>query len=160
VQGLFFVRTPYWIEPSAQNFSDVFSVEFEKHCERVSRRLVLPKKEDPFLIGYTLTDCPILTDLDADAHGRDPWGGSSPDLPTWPRVLRNMGPNEPGKKVFVSLVRERYPTIQEFNHVYKTSFSSFGELLDSENWSSVKKSADVDDANDNRAFLMSILKRY
>ena len=160
VQGLFFVRTPYWIGPSARDFSDVFSVEFEKHCQRVAQRLVVPRKEDPFLIGYTLTDCPILTDLDADAHGQDPWGGPSEALPTWPRVLRNMGPDEPGKKVFVSLVRKRYPTIQEFNPVYRTRFSSFDELLDSENWSPVKKTAGIGDAKDNRAFLMSIVERY
>jgi len=160
IQGLFFVRTPYWIEPSAQNFSDVFSVDFEKRCERVARRLVLPKKDDPFLIGYTLTDCPILTDLDAAAHGQDPWGGPSPETPTWPRVLRNMGPNAPGKKVFVSLARKLYPAIQEFNHVYKTSFSSFDELLNSENWSPVVKTVGVGDAHDNRAFLMRILERY
>ncbi len=160
IQGLFFARTAYWIVRSVQDYPDVFSVEFEKRCERVARRLVLPKKDDPFLIGYTFTNVPILTDLDADAHGLVPWGSAQPNMPTWPRALRNKGPNAPGKKVFVSLARKHYPTIQEFNHVYKTSFSSFDELLNSENWSPVVKTVGVDDSNDNRAFLMRILERY
>ena len=160
VQGLFFARTAYWIVRSARDFPDVFSVEFEKHCQRVAQRLVLPRSEDPFLIGYTFTNVPILTDLDADAHGQVSWGRAQANMPTWPRALRNRGPSEPGKKAFVSLARKRYSAIQEFNHVYRTSFSSFDELLDSENWSPVEKTAGIDDASDNRAFLMSIYERY
>jgi len=144
IQGLFFARTAYWIVRSAQDFPDVFSVEFEKRCERVARRLVLPKKDDPFLIGYTFTNVPILTDLDADAHGMVPWGGPQPTMPTWARALRNKVSTAPGKKVFVSLMQERYPDIQEFNHVYKTRFPSFDALLDSENWSPFVKSAGIE----------------
>ncbi len=160
VQGLYFARIPYWAEPPARNFPDVFSAAFEKRCKLVAQRLVAPRKEDPYLLGYTLTDCPILTDLDADAHGQDPWGGPSPAMPTWPRVLRNRGPGAPGKKVFVSLMRERYPAIQAFNQVYGTSFSSFEQLLNAENWRPVLKSAGLEDADDNRAFLMRIVERY
>jgi hypothetical protein len=160
IQGLFFVSTPYWIEPPAREFADVYSVEFEERCQNIARKLVLPKAEDPFLIGYTLTDCPVLTDLDAARHGQDPWGGPSPEAPTWPRVLRNRGPNASGKKVFVSLARKQYPDIRQFNRVYKTSFPSFDELLNSENWSSVKKDAGVEDGGDNRVFLLDIVERY
>jgi hypothetical protein len=160
VQGLYFLRTSYWIGPSVQDFADVYSTAFQVHCTRVAQRIVLPKKDDPFLLGYTLTDCPVLTDQDAGAHGHDTWGGPSPESPTWPRVLRNLGPDAPGKKVFVSLVRKRYPTTQEFNRVYKTRIASFNELLDSPNWSSVRKAAGIADAADNHAFLMDILERY
>jgi hypothetical protein len=160
VQGLFFVRTPYWLNPSARNFSDVFSAAFKERCERVARRMVMPRKDDPFLMGYTLTDCPVLTDSDAAAHGQDPWGGPSPEAPTWPRVLRNLGPDAPGKKVFVDLMHERYPNIQAFNLVYKTRFSSFDALYTSKNWSSVRTSVDVDDVDDNHAFLIKILEQY
>jgi hypothetical protein len=160
VQALYFVRTSYWSEPSAQEFVDVYSSEFENHCESVARKLVLPKAEDPFLLGYTLTDCPVLTDSDAARHGADQWGGPAPEAPTWPRVLRNLGPHAPGKEAFLSLVRRRYPNIQEFNRVYRTNFSSFDELFRSENWSSVRKGEGVDDADDNRLFLMDIMKRY
>jgi hypothetical protein len=160
LHGLFFIHTAYWQLPTAQAFPDVFSEEFEKHCRRVARRIVLPRKDDPFLIGYTFTNVPILTDRDADAHGQVKWGRSQPNMPTWPRALRNLGPNQPGKEVFVSLARERYPTIQDFNRVYKVEFASFEELLDAENWSSVEKSDGIDDANDNLAFLERIVDRY
>lgn len=160
VQGLFFVQTPYWIEPGADRFVDVFSTAFEKRCEDVVQKVVLPRKDDPYLLGYTFTDCPILTDLDANAHGFVPQGGAAPDLPTWPRVLRNLGAGAFGKKVFVSLVREFYSSIQGFNEVYKTSFSSFDGLLCAENWSSFTRVADVDDARDNQVFLLLILDRY
>jgi hypothetical protein len=160
VQSLFFVKTPYWMFPSVEDFPDVFSAEFEKHCQRVARRIALPRKDDPFLLGYTFTDCPILTDLDADAHGQVSWGRAQPNAPTWPRALRNMGPDAPGKAVFVSLARERYATIEAFNQTYNSGFASFDELRDAKGWSSVTKASDIDDADDNLAFLASILKRY
>lgn len=160
LRSLFFVRTAYWQLPTAKSFPDVFSVEFEDRCERIARRLVLPGRDDPFLIGYTFTNVLILTDLDADAHGQVRWGRSQPNMPTWPRSLRNLGPNAPGKKVFTSLARARHSTIQEFNRIYKTGFSSFDELLGAKNWSSVERIDGVDDANDNLAFLERIVDRY
>ncbi len=168
LQGLFFVRTSYWLSPTVHEFSDVFSTTFQKRCEQVVRRLVMPRKDDPFLIGYTFTDCPILTDLDADTRGERPWGKptppwglpSQPDMPTWPRALRNLGSNAPGKNVFIELILERYPSIRAFNHVYKTRFSSFDALLNTENWSPVVKTAGIDDRDDNNAFLMRILEQY
>lgn len=160
VQGLYFAQIPYWMRPPANKFVDVFSGDFERRCEQVARKLVLPRKDDPFLLGYTFTDCPILTDLDADAHGQVPMGGAQPNMPTWPRVLRNLGSESPGKKAFVSLMRKHYPGIQDFNRVYETRFSSFDELLDSQDWSPVVKSAGIDDAKDNRAFLLKTLDRY
>lgn len=160
VQALYFVRTSYWGQPSVPEFVDVYASEFEDRCESVARKLVLPKAEDRFLLGYTLTDCPVLTDSDAARHGADQWGGPSPEAPTWPRVLRNLGPNAPGKEVFLSLARKRYPNIQDLNRVYRTNFSSFDELFRSENWSSVRKAEGVADAEDNRLFLMDIMERY
>jgi len=160
VQGLFFARTAYWIVRSAKDFPDVFSVEFEQHCEQIAQQRVLPNKSDPFLIGHTLTNVPILTDLDANAHGMVPWGQPQPDMPTWPRALRNMGGNHPGKQAFLSLVRERYPTVTEFNRVYRTGFSSFEELLRAENWSPTVKTVGIEDAKDNQAFLIRIYDRY
>lgn len=160
IQGLYFVNTSYWLNPKVQAFIDVYSPDFEKHCERVAERLVLPKKNDPFLMGYTLTDCPILTDFDAAAHGNDPWGGPSDEAPTWPRVLRNNGPESPGKQEFVSLMRKRYPEIEDFNKIYRTQFSSFDFLLKAKGWSSYNNIPGIDDCIDNHVFLLSILGRY
>ena len=133
---------------------------FEKSCDQIAQRVVHPKREDPFLLGYTLTDCPVLTDSDAAAHGQDPWGGPAPEAPTWPRVLRNLGPEAPGKRVYVSLMRNHYPTIQDFNLVYHSQFSSFDSLLDEINWSSFLSVEETDDLKDNHAFLLDILDKY
>ena len=160
LQGLFFARTAYWLVRSADYYPDVFSDAFEKRCENVARRVCLPKKDDPFLIGYTFTNVPILTDLDAEPHGMVPWGRPQLAMPTWPRALRNKGPEAPCKKIFVSMMRERYPDIRPFNRVYNTRFSSFDKLLDSENWSPVIKTDGIDDTGDNRAFLMRIYDQY
>lgn len=160
LQGLFFARTAYWIVRSPEYYPDVFSDEFKDRCEQVAQRLCLPKKDDPFLIGYTFTNVPILTDLDAEAHGMVPWGRPQPTMPTWPRALRNKGPEAPCKKVFVSIMREQYPTIQAFNSVYKTNFTSFDALLTSKNWSPNVKTSGIEDSNDNRSFLMRIYDRY
>ena len=129
IQGLFPIRTAYWLEPSAQDFPDVYSAEFKTRCERIAQRFVLHQKDNPFLIGYTFTNVPILTDADADAHGQVAWGRSQPDMPTWPRALRNRGAEAPGKQAFVSLMKNCYSSIEAFNGVYHATFSSFDGLL-------------------------------
>ena len=160
VQGLFFINTPYWKGPVARDFPDVFDTTFETRCDQIARRTVEPRKDDPFLIGYTLTDCPVLTDRDAAAHGQDTWGGPAPESPTWPRVLRNMGPESPGKQAFVLLMKDRYPGINDFNRVYQTIFASWEGLAAANEWSPMKSSPEIDDADDNLAFLLNTLKRY
>lgn len=160
VQALFFVKTPYWMKPTEDKFVDVFAPAFEQQCNRIVRRVITPRKSDPYLLGYTFTDCPILTDGDADGHGQVSYGRAQSDLPTWPRVLRNLGHVSQGKRVYVELMRGRYVNIEDFNSVYKTKFSSFDDLLGSENWSDVLKSDAVDDVVDNRTFLLKIMDQY
>lgn len=160
VQALFFVRTPYWMKPTKDKFVDVFAPAFEQQCNRIVQRVIAPRKSDPYLLGYTFTDCPILTDGDADAHGQVSYGRAQPNLSTWPRVLRNLGQDSPGKQVYVELMRDRYTSIAAFNSVYSAKFPSFDALLGSENWSGVLRSPEIDDAADNRAFLLKIIDRY
>ena len=160
IQGLFFVTIPYWKGPVVRDFADVYGQAFENRCDLVAKRMVEPRRDDPFLIGYTLTDCPVLTDNDAAAHGQDPWGGPAPQLPTWPRVLRNLGAEAPGKKVFVAMMKEKYTNIQSFNLVYHTGFTSWDALLEARNWSPVKSSREIGDGEDNMAFLLDILQQY
>ncbi len=160
VQGLYFVRTPYWSAPTADKFPDVFGPEFKQRCRQVVRRLVEPCKEDPYLLGYTFTDCPVLTDADAAAHGQVSYGRSQPDLPTWPRVLRNLGADSPGKQAWLVCVRQQCSSIGEFNRVYETTFASFEELLEASEWSPVTASSQIADHDHNHAFLIEILKQY
>ncbi len=160
VQGLYFVPTPYWMAPAPNRFSDVFAPSFERHCDRVVDRMVISRKDDPYLLGYTFTDCPVLTDLDAAARGQATWGRAQPQLPIWPRVLRNLGGDAPGKLAFMTLMRKRYSTIEEFNQAYGTKFSTFETLRDARSWSSMTRANDVDDNADNLAFLLEIMEKY
>jgi hypothetical protein len=160
LQGLFFARTAYWSLRSQADYPDVYSSQFEERCRKKAELVVLPKKDDPFLIGYTLTNVPILTDMDADAHGMTPWGRPQSNRPTWPRALRNRGPASPGKRVFVELMKEKYSEINDFNDVYHTDFSSFDALLNAVNWSPFIKDEKIDDHDDHTIFLMDIYDRY
>ena len=160
IQGLFFVRSAYWLVRSPRSFLDVFSDSFKRRCEDVAKRVAAPKRSDPYLMGYTFTNVPILTDLDADSHGEVPWGRFQPAMPTWSRSLRNLGPESAGKDAFVALMRQHYPSIDRFNSVYETNFASFDALRAASDWSPFVKSDNIDDSNDNHAFLLEILDRY
>jgi hypothetical protein len=73
IQSLFFARTAYWLVKSPNNFPDVYSEQFANWCDRKAKQVVLPRKDDPYLMGYIYTNVPILTDLDANAHGEVSW---------------------------------------------------------------------------------------
>ena len=88
--------------PEAEQYHDVFAPEFAVHCKAVAREQAAPYKDDPMLIGYIVSDAPRLTDL--SVRGR-PIGAT-----TFPRVLRNLGSEAPGKQAYVRLMRERHAT--------------------------------------------------
>jgi len=130
-----FVSTAHWMTPSEDDFLDVFSKEFVDHCYTRAREIALPRKEDRYLIGYSFTDCPILTDCDAAPRGRTVYGASRPGLPTWPRVLGNLGPEAAGKRAYVECMRRIYADdIQEFNRCYGVDFVSFDALREARVW--------------------------
>ncbi|MDP6723534.1 MAG: hypothetical protein QGF59_33020, partial [Pirellulaceae bacterium] len=60
-----FVDIPHWkpIVPDAF-FIDVFAKEFETHCDALAKRFAAPARNDPFLLGYAMTDCPLFTEED------------------------------------------------------------------------------------------------
>ncbi|MGD9858203.1 MAG: hypothetical protein AB7U20_24955 [Planctomycetaceae bacterium] len=55
VHLLRFTDIETYVKPS---FPDVFSHEFEEHCERVARETCPQLADDPFLIGYCYSDAP------------------------------------------------------------------------------------------------------
>jgi hypothetical protein len=60
-----FVAIPHWKpEIPDENFLDVFSSEFSARCERLVKEVAAPLKDNPFLIGCSLTDCPLFTEED------------------------------------------------------------------------------------------------
>lgn len=152
----------HWKTPRDEDFRDVFSPEFEAHCERRAVEAKLAAlSQDPFLIGYTFTDCPILTERDAAPRQAVVQGAPRAGVSTWPRVLRNLPAAAPGKKAYVDLMRLRYDgDVRSFNRAYGVEFGSFDALLAAARWRPAADPACAEEARDNDAFLKEILERY
>lgn len=136
------------LKPAA--FADVFAPAFEERCERLARSKIAPYAADPMLLGYAMIDVPLLTDRDTKLAGGT----------TWPRRLRNLGADAPGKRAYVSTMRERYTGIGAFNTAYGTKFSSWNALSRAERW---RPKTDFDNAAelaDNMEFLRHCVDRY
>ena len=142
----------HYTYPKAEQYHDVFAPEFVTHCEQVARQQAAPYKDDPMLIGYIMSDAPRLTDRSVR--------GRPPGATTFPRVLRNLGPDAPGKQAYVSLMRQRHQEIATFNEFYETSFDDWQALATAKNWrpeTDLSKQAELDD---NAAFLSQCVGKY
>lgn len=143
-----------------EDFHDVFADEFVEHCDRIARQQVAPRKDDPYVLGYSMTDCPVLTEWEALPRDNNIFGAKRPGTPTWPRVLRNLGENSPGKRVYVETVRQIYNNdIGGFNNTYNTAFKSFDDLLRATRWRLVADPGNNREARDNSEFLVKIVDR-
>ncbi len=131
--------------PKAENYHDVFAPEFVTHCDEVAGKQVAPYKDDPMLIGFSMSDAPLLTDY-AVKH-------RPPGATTWPRVLRNLDAHAPGKRAYVEMVRERHTEIAAFNAAYGTDFGSWDALAAAENWRLETDYSNRAELEDNAAFL-------
>jgi hypothetical protein len=155
-----FVDICHYMTPKEEDFLDVFSDEFVTHCDRRARDIVAPRAGDPFLLGYSMTDCPIWTDTDAAPHGNNVYGRERIGLPTWPRILRNLGPNSPGKAAYVETMRVLYGDgIEAFNRCYGTAFESFGGLLGTTSWRLETDPNNQGEKRDNHAFLTKVVDK-
>ena len=126
IQPIHFVDIPHWKpEIPDSNFKDVFSDEFTAHCDGMAKELAAPVRDDPFLLGYAMTDCPLLTEEDCRERP-DVIGGAQRNARIgWPRRLRNLHKDAPGKKAYVRTMLEVYrarsaismqPTVRSLIH--------------------------------------------
>ena len=156
-----FVDICHYMTPTEREFHDVFSPEFEAHCQQVAEAEVLPRKDDPWLIGYFFTDGPIFTDLDAAPRQNNIYGAVRRGLPTWPRVLRNLGAESPGKRAYTAAMRERYSgDVARFNRAYGTEFGSWQALEKAIAWRPDTDRNNAAETGDNLAFLDQVVDRY
>lgn len=157
-----FVDIPHWkTEVPDENFVDVFADEFARHCDRLAAELAAPAKDDPFLLGYSMTDCPLFTEEDCRERPDTIGGARRPSRIGWPRRLRNLGPRAPGKQAYVETMRELHRgEIADFNRTYGSSFDSFEALASVERW---RPRTDLSNGNENRdnvEFLKRVVTRY
>ncbi|MCP5117009.1 MAG: hypothetical protein GY953_39805, partial [bacterium] len=156
-----FVDIPHWKEPAEKEFLDVFSPEFEAHCDAIARKTVAPNADDAYVIGYSMTDCPIYTDEDAAPRESNLYGAKRKGLPTWPRVLRNLDAESPGKQAYVQCVSELYDgDINGFNRTYGTKLPSFDALAKATNWRPDNDPGNAGETRDNDEFLRRTVERY
>jgi hypothetical protein len=141
---------------------DVFSPAFEAQCEKLATEIVAPKRNDPYLLGYSMNDCPLFTEEDCRER-TDVIGGKRRALRSlgWPRRLRNLGSDALGKKAYVRLMKKIYrDSIKGFNTTYGTTFDSFGALASAVNWRPHTELSNANETRDNVEFLLAVIDRY
>jgi len=144
-----------------EDFLDVFSTEFEAHCDRMARENVARVAEDPYLLGYALTDCPLFTEEDLRERPDTIGGAPRESRIGWPRKLRNLGADSAGKRAYVATMRSVYSDqISVFNQTYTTNFSSFDELLDATDWRLNSDLSNGAESRDNVEFLKVTVDKY
>lgn len=156
-QALFPYVAPYeplqlshYVSPKPEAYVDVFAPEYEKICATAAWHRAA-YANDPMILGYCMADCPPLTD------GEAAWKKGT----TWPRRLRNLGADAPGKRVWVDTMRERHADIAALNAVYRTDFGSWDALLAAENWRDTHAWPETQaERDDNTAFLLRCVDRY
>ena len=156
-----FVDIPHNRVASKDKFPDVFAKSFETHCDQVAKKECAPLRDARFLLGYAMTDCPIFTDEEAAPRDTVKYGSPRAATPTWPRVLRNLGADAPGKRAYVETMRAVYSNwILDFNQTYGTNFASFDELLAARDWRPNADLSNGREMRDNQRFLRRVVDRY
>ncbi|MEM7143640.1 MAG: hypothetical protein AAF591_00805 [Verrucomicrobiota bacterium] len=162
MQPIRFVNIPHWqSEIPDENFVDVFSEAFAENCDRLAKEAAAPLKDDPYLLGYSMTDCPLFTEEDCRERPDVIGGARRESRIGWPRRLRNFGADAPGKQAYVETMREIYrDRIEDFNATYGTKFASFDALASAENWRPGTDLSNGNETRDNVEFLKVVVARY
>lgn len=162
MQPIKFVETPHWkTEIPDENFLDVFSPEFATRCDKLAKEVAAPLKDDPYLIGYSMTDCTLFTEEDLRERPDVIGGARRESRIGWPRRLRNLGPDAPGKVAYVKTVQELYQNqIDSFNKTYGTEFDSFDALAAAVDWRPQTDLFNANETRDNVVFLQACVDAY
>ncbi len=162
MQPIHFVDIPHWkTEIPDSNFIDVFSSEFEQHCDRLAKEIVVPVRDDRYLLGYALTDCPLFTEEDCRERPDVIGGARRKARIGWPRRLRNLSADAPGKRAYVQTIRDLYRgQVSDFNATYGTRFDSFDALAAAEDWRPHTQLSNGNETRDNVEFLKRVVFRY
>ena len=162
IQPIHFVEIPHWkTEIPDHNFVDVFADEFMRRCDRMAKQLAAPVKDDPFLLAYAMTDCPLFTEEDCRERPDVIGGARRKARIGWPRRLRNLPAAAPGKRAYVETVKDLYRgEIRDFNSTYGTKFNSFAALATAEQWRPQTDLSNGNETRDNIEFLKRVVFRY
>lgn len=162
MQPIHFVDIPHWkTDIPDSNFRDVFSQQFAAHCDRLAKQIAAPAKDDPYLLGYAMTDCPLMTEEDCRERPDVIGGARRRARVGWPRRLRNLPAGAAGKQAYVRLMHDIYGgRIEDFNETYGTSFDSFGALSSAAAWRPHTDLSNGNETRDNVEFLKLVVAKY
>lgn len=162
LQPIKFVEIPHWkSDVPDENFLDVFSDEFAARCDRLAREAAAPLRDDPFLIGYSMTDCALFTEEDLRERTDVIGGARRESRIGWPRRLRNFGADAAGKQAYVKTMQEIYhDKIASFNETYDTQFDSFDALASAADWRPHTDLSNANETRDNVLFLQACVDAY
>jgi hypothetical protein len=162
VQPIEFVDIPHYRNDVVdEDFVDVFSDDFQTHCDQMARDIAAPLRDDPFLLAYAMTDCPLLTYEDCRERTDTIGGAPRESRIGWPRRLRNLPRTAPGKQAYTETIRVIYKSrITDFNATYGTSFESFDDLLDAVDWRPEINLSNGNEIRDNVEFLKQVVDKY
>ncbi len=112
----------HWLPADGFSFADVFSKSYAEHVDSVVEVHCRTGRDNPNVIGYSLTDTPRY-DLDIVRARR----GSD-----WVSFMRTLSGNQPGKRAYVDFLRKTYQgNFHKFRTAYRLeSPQSFDELYD------------------------------
>ncbi len=162
MQPIQFVDIPHWkSEIPDGNFLDVFADEFAQRCDRMAKQFAAPARDDPFLLGYAMTDCPLFTEEDCRERPDVIGGARRKARIGWPRKLRNLPAGASGKQAYVETVQDLYRgEIGDFNATYGTRFDSFDALATAEQWRPETDLSNGFETRDNIEFLKRVVAKY
>lgn len=144
------IKLSHYLNPSPQTYIDVFSKDYEDICEKTAKEMVAPYANDPMILGFCMSDCPLFTDEEAK------WYKGT----TFPRQIRNLGSDSPGKQIYVQLMSKYYQQITDFNRTYQTQFNTWEDLLLANNWRNNIDPKSENEKRDNLAFLELCVEQY
>ena len=144
------LKLSHYLDPSPRTYMDVFSKEYANICEKTAKEMVAPYANDPMILGFCMSDCPLFTDGEAKR-----FKGT-----TFPRQIRNLSSESLGKRRYVQLMKKHYPQITDFNKVYLTNFNSWEDLLKASNWRDNLDPQNEYEKRDNTRFLEMCVDQY
>lgn len=134
----------------------------EQHCDKLAKEIVAPLRDDPYLLGYSMTDCPLFTEEDCRER-TDVIGGSQRASGSigWPRRLRNLGPSAPREAGLRqsdegALPRRHQQLQRDLHHVIRL----LDTLASGENWRLDSDLSNADETRDNVEFLQACVAPY
>lgn len=144
------LKLSHYLNPSPETYRDVFSQDYADICERVAKETLAPYANDPMILGFAMSDCPLFTD------GEAKWYKGT----TFPRQIRNLGSDSPGKRAYVQLMTKHYQGISDFNRTYQSNFKSWEDVLKANNWRDNIDPQNEDERRDNAGFLELCVDHY